>query len=633
MSVETPSDVNPLFAAIRKGSNEEAFKIIDEIISGKRPYLNINEKERNNRYEGDTALGLATIAGNYAIVEKILNVSNIDVNAQSEIGGYTPLMRAFKRAPTPAELTLGREPTPEIVQARKDIINKLLSTPGIDIDLMNRYNETALYFACYALNLDAVEKILKKSTKNINTKSTNRRMGSNGTPLYTTIALLSDDSSTKLEIVKRLLNVEGININESSDKMGNKTPLIEATEQKLIPIIELLLQSPNIDLNRRDYYGKTALDVASENKSPNIMNLLQAKIDQQKTEPLPAKVEAQYNSQIADTQAQTQHQASDVEAAPAASDVAAAPTNSTQIAVSSENSPETKVTKIKPEYWPDMEAAVRDNTFMNYASSVTVLVDGPNGKKPHEGWLKIDGNFFAKANESVIKLKNRLFQFEYKGTGDRYKLWLRFEKKVIRFDFGEPRIHCRFNARQIKKYVDIPLDLLPEMNLTIIKQQDEVTEDEIKEALNAENLEKDTIAKKTIEPTFDAEKGDIVDYNSNDRTKALHEPLLKMGRDVYDLFISEYEKNGAWNIDTTKPKWTLDHLFHPNFSQKGITKTGGAKGGKSRKKSHNKRRASKTYLKKRGKNAKYTRRRKNRGISRRQLKFHGDISQVLNGNV
>jgi ankyrin repeat protein len=64
-----------------------------------------------------------------------------------------------------------------------------------------------------------------------------------------------------LRTTKRLLRVEGIDVNQSS--MYRRTPLFAAVYRGHHEIVAALLTHPDIDVNRPDIYGRTPLHVAA----------------------------------------------------------------------------------------------------------------------------------------------------------------------------------------------------------------------------------------------------------------------------------------------------------------------------------------------------------------------------------
>lgn len=247
-----------MLESLKTHNTGKAIIIIDKLIdadkNGTKPDFDINET-----YDGKSALGSAANLRLLDVVEKMLTISNIDINAQSKTG-LTPLMKAFTKNPN-------SNPT---VAA---IINKLLSRPEIDVDLQDNNHDTALYLACKTLNLDAVQKILEKSTATINVMSTDPETGKL-TPLYATIIAATEDDedllAKKIEIVRKLLGVPEILINTKNSgkhEFKDNTALIRAASKGLKPIVELLLERPQLEIDAKNAKGTTALDAAIECES------------------------------------------------------------------------------------------------------------------------------------------------------------------------------------------------------------------------------------------------------------------------------------------------------------------------------------------------------------------------------
>ena len=74
-----------------------------------------------------------------------------------------------------------------------------------------------------------------------------------------------------VDIVKALTEAGG-NVNQHSNK--NQTPLNIASTAGHTEIVRLLLQQPNIDLNKLDIWNSTALDIATQNSRTDVIQLL-----------------------------------------------------------------------------------------------------------------------------------------------------------------------------------------------------------------------------------------------------------------------------------------------------------------------------------------------------------------------
>ncbi|CEP02296.1 hypothetical protein PBRA_008880 [Plasmodiophora brassicae] len=162
------------------------------------------------------------------------------------------------------------------------IIETLLMTPGIDVNVADQDQATPLYEAAIHGYADIVELLLNAPGIDPNAPD---RYGV--TPLYAvvlvatggvdTIALLDDADVTDgyvvpgpdaaaldgiTRVVKLLLGAPGIDVN-APDAFG-MTPLHVAAEAGSAFVVELLLQAPGIDVHVRDSFGMTALQRAAD---------------------------------------------------------------------------------------------------------------------------------------------------------------------------------------------------------------------------------------------------------------------------------------------------------------------------------------------------------------------------------
>jgi len=146
-------------------------------------------------------------------------------------------------------------------------VKLLLRNRNININIQemiqNNKGPTPLTYACERGHVEIVKLLLNDPRTNVN-------LGYVGeTPFY--YACLKGN----LEVVKLLLNHKNIDINLTSSNHGF-IPLMRACEKGYYEVVELILKSGKItNLNAKTKDGKTAIDIAKENKRTNITKLLE----------------------------------------------------------------------------------------------------------------------------------------------------------------------------------------------------------------------------------------------------------------------------------------------------------------------------------------------------------------------
>ena len=104
-------------------------------------------------------------------------------------------------------------------------------------------------------------KVLLKAGGNVNQATTTDGV----TPLYMA------SQNGHVDTVKVLIDAGG-DINQANHQ--GSTPLYAASWEGDIEMVQLFLQQPNIELNTRNKYGKTALTKATEENFDAIVQLL-----------------------------------------------------------------------------------------------------------------------------------------------------------------------------------------------------------------------------------------------------------------------------------------------------------------------------------------------------------------------
>ena len=181
--------------------------------------------------------------GNTEIVELLLATEKVDINLQDN-EGKSALFKACS------------------IGSNTEAVKLLLATKKVDVNLQDDIGETALTEACSNGNTEVVKLLLKMEQVDVNLQNHN-----GSTPLH--IACLHG----RTETIKLLLTIEQVIVN-LQDHWGD-TPLSIACVKGDAKIVKLLLDTGKIDLKSlTDEHGKTARSVASERDCNVIVALL-----------------------------------------------------------------------------------------------------------------------------------------------------------------------------------------------------------------------------------------------------------------------------------------------------------------------------------------------------------------------
>ena len=161
------------------------------------------------------------------------------------------------------------------------IVKLLLKDPRIDINLRNKYNETAFYIACDNGRLEIVKLMLSKPNLDINQANNNgvtplmvvcqnRNLESDkGTFSFHWTPFILASHRKNYEIAELLLNNKVVDLN-FINKYG-QTAFYIACEYKRIEIVKLMLKNENLDPNIGNHYGRTPLMVACNNHALDVV--------------------------------------------------------------------------------------------------------------------------------------------------------------------------------------------------------------------------------------------------------------------------------------------------------------------------------------------------------------------------
>lgn len=199
---------------------------------------NVKEDVINDMYCGHTLLQIATHKNHINVVKELLKFENIELNSIG-CGGF-PLLIALR-------------------QGNIDIFQLLFDHPKIDVNCSGIYNYSAfnaiLNLACKIENLKIFKYLLNDERINPNTCHLNNLHQQS----YLIHKLVC--SNKKQIFLEVLLDHPSININVR-DYQGN-APLHCIAYNNNIENLEILLKKPNLDTNRKNNKGLSAIDIAS----------------------------------------------------------------------------------------------------------------------------------------------------------------------------------------------------------------------------------------------------------------------------------------------------------------------------------------------------------------------------------
>lgn len=220
-----------LYLAALKGQSA----VVSSLISA--PDIDVNTHNEN----GTTALHWAAAYGHSAVVHLLLCTSTIDVNARSK-HGTTALHWAAD-------------------YEHSEIVSLLLDVPGIDINAADENGNTALFFAVMKDHSAVVGALLRAPGVDVNARCNGH------TALYA--ATIKNCSA----VVSLLVKFPGVELNAKENHEG-ETALHLAVEGDNTELLRLLLDAPGLDVNVKNIYGTTALHRAVDRNSTKIVSSL-----------------------------------------------------------------------------------------------------------------------------------------------------------------------------------------------------------------------------------------------------------------------------------------------------------------------------------------------------------------------
>lgn len=236
----------PLQSAVQ-ANNEELVRLL----------LDRGACPRARKDNGGTAFIEAAMVGNVTILELLLDCG-LDINDHDD-NGFTAFMEAA---------WYGKEEALEFLYSKGADVN-LRRAVSEENEKLHKGGETALMDACRKGHLSVVKTLVQEMGADVNICDNKDRNA--------LIHVLREGCAKKryesaVSIAFFLLNPGGIDVN-SKDECG-KTALILAVEMQSADLVEALLEKGEIDIDDADEEGNTALMVAVEKDDYNIAKLL-----------------------------------------------------------------------------------------------------------------------------------------------------------------------------------------------------------------------------------------------------------------------------------------------------------------------------------------------------------------------
>ncbi|KAF6716581.1 B-cell lymphoma 3 protein [Oryzias melastigma] len=194
--------------------------------------------------DGDTALHIAVVQGNYAIVSKLIQLL---LCARRGLDIYNNLRQ------TPLHLA--------VITKQPNIVDALLGS-GADPAALDRHGQTALHLCCEYDQRDCLSALLSRASSS---PCLEVRNFEGLTPLHMAVQQGHQD------LAKMLLDA-GADINAMDIKSG-QSPLVHAVESNNAGMVHFLIEN-RCDVNRQSYSGNTALHVACGRGQVDIVRVL-----------------------------------------------------------------------------------------------------------------------------------------------------------------------------------------------------------------------------------------------------------------------------------------------------------------------------------------------------------------------
>ena len=247
------------YTALNRASENKHLEKIEKLLSIPGIDVNIPDKD------GETPL-FKVCWKDSDIAQLFLTIPNINVNFPNKYG-RTPLSRACRRGFQDLAIALLNHPKIDIKKSNQalidavkgdlfEIVEILLKYPDINVNIRGDHGYTPLICACDSASIRMIRLLLSHKDLDVNLKTN-----------YGFSALWNASFKNRPDVVKLLLNVPGINVNDGS--------LDTAISKHLPNIVQILVADPRVDVNLKTYKNPPIFEATIENNIDAIMILLQ----------------------------------------------------------------------------------------------------------------------------------------------------------------------------------------------------------------------------------------------------------------------------------------------------------------------------------------------------------------------
>ena len=213
--------VDNSWSGLTIAAHKNYLDLLDLLLS--HPDIKINLTTKNS--EQSTALMFACISGNPAIVSRLVEEEQLDINHQNQDGN------------TAAHLAIAKGHT--------ECLRLLAGTGKVDFNIKNKWGNTPLFRALFHGHTDIVDILLKIPGIDFNVKTETGR----------TLARAAVRGGV-LSSVESLASQEKFDCWNIPDENGN-TPVMKALRRGKTDIVRVLVDCPRVDLTIRDKEGWT----------------------------------------------------------------------------------------------------------------------------------------------------------------------------------------------------------------------------------------------------------------------------------------------------------------------------------------------------------------------------------------